>query len=219
LAEVTLLRGNPQPEAAIEPDGFLYMPRGSEQVVTDWAALAPSEHIAQFYQDDEELLDTLTAFVAEGVKAGESTIVIATPEHLRALRHRLLEVDVDMMRAMFEDRYIAFEAHVGLTGFMVNDLPDEKLFGEFARSLLRRASVQNRKVRAFGEMVALLWARGNREATVRLEQFWERFCNTHAIAVLCSYPSAGFLNSQIGDTSGVSDDAVAQIRAAHTRII
>jgi hypothetical protein len=218
LGEVTLLRGNPQLKAAIEANGFLYMLRGSEQVATDWAALAPSEHIAQFYRDDEELLDTLTAFVAEGVKAGESTIVIATPEHLRALRHRLLEIDVDMMRALFEDRYIAIEAHVALTSFMVNDLPDEKLLGEFARTLLRRASVQNRKVRAFGEIVALLWARGNHEATVRLEQLWERFCSTHAIAVLCSYPLAAFRDHP-PHPSGDSEHAVAQLRAAHTRII
>jgi hypothetical protein len=194
------------------------MLRGAEQstmATMDWAALAPSEHIVQFYRDDEELLDTLTAFVGEGVKSGESIVLIATQEHLRALRHRLVEVETDLMRALFEDRYIAIDANVALTSFMVNDLPDETLFGEFARNLLRRASVHNRKVRGFGEMVALLWARGNREATVRLEQMWEYFCNTHAIALLCSYPMAAFPDIQAGD----SEDAVAQIHAAHTRII
>jgi hypothetical protein len=181
----------------------------------DWAALAPSDHIVQFYQGDRELLDTLTAFVGEGVKAGESVVLIATQEHLRGLRHRLVEVETDLMRALFEDRYIAIDANVALTSFMVNDLPDETLFGEFARNLLRRASVQNRKVRGFGEMVALLWARGNREATVRLEQLWERFCDTHAVALLCSYPMTAFPALHAGD----SEDAVAQIHAAHTRII
>jgi hypothetical protein len=204
------------------------MLRGAEQqtmATMDWAALAPSEHIVQFYQDDRELLDTLTAFVGEGVKAGESLVVIATPEHLRALRHRLVDIDADMMRAMFEDRYIAIDANVALTSFMVNDLPDETLFGEFARNLLRRASVQNRKVRGFGEMVALLWARGNREATVRLEQMWERFCDTHAIAVLCSYPIAAFpaIHTNVSLAGESSDDsssaAVSRIRAAHTRVI
>jgi hypothetical protein len=188
----------------------------------DWSALAPSEHIAQFYQDDEELLDTLTAFVGDGIKGGESTIVIATPEHLRALRHRLVDLEADMMRALFEDRYIALEVNVALTSFMVNDQPDEKLFGEFARSLLRRASAQDRKVRAYGEMVSLLWARGNREATVHLEQLWERFCMTHAIALLCSYPIASFPAFHAGadDAAGnASLGAVSRIRAAHTRVI
>jgi hypothetical protein len=196
------------------------MLRGAEQIVMDWAALAPSEHIAQFYRDEEELLDTLTAFVGEGVKSGESTIVIATPEHLRALRHRLVDFNADMMRALFEDRYIAIEANVGLTSFMVNDFPDETLFGDFARNLLRRAPVQSRKVRAFGEMVALLWARGNHEATVRLEQLWERFSQTHEISILCSYPASAFPAIHAGDLlGGDSGDVVAQIRAAHTRVI
>jgi hypothetical protein len=181
----------------------------------DWGALAPSEHIAQFYQNEEELLDTLTAFVGKGVKSGESTIVIATQEHLRALRRQLLEFDADMTRALLEDRYIAIDANVALTSFMVNDLPDETLFAEFARNLLRRASVQSRKVRAFGEMVALLWARGNHEATVRLEQLWERFSQTHEISILCSYPLSAFPAEGAADSSA----AVSQIRAAHTRVI
>jgi hypothetical protein len=44
----------------------------------------------------------------------------------------------------------------------------------------------------FGEMVALLWARGQAAATVRLEHLWQQFCKEHAFSVFCAYPKAGF---------------------------
>ena len=177
--------------------------------------VAPSEHILQFYSSENDLLDTLSAYISEGLNGGESAIVIATPEHLRALRYRLEGTDVDLIRAMFEDRYITLEASVALTSFLVDDIPDERLFGEMARTLLRRASVSNRRVRAFGEMVALLWARGNRAATVRLEQLWDKFCRNHGVKVLCSYPKAAFPDSMPSSARM----AEAEIRAAHGLMI
>jgi MEDS: MEthanogen/methylotroph, DcmR Sensory domain len=174
--------------------------------------LAPSQHILQFYSSEDELLETLSTYVSDGLSLGESAIVIATPEHLRALRYRLEDTDTDLMRAMFEDRYITLEASVALTSFMVDDVPDERMFGEMARSLLRRASANDRRVRAFGEMVALLWAQGKREATVRLEKLWEDFCRAHAITLLCSYPKAAFADG----VARRDRQAEAEIRAAHT---
>src|ERR1700744_1261275 len=102
------------------------MTRGEGQAKEkfDWAAVEPSEHIAHFYEDDDELLDALSAFIGEGLKAGDGAIVIATPMHLRALRQRLDGLEAYLIRAMFEDRYIALDASVALTSFMVNDLPD-----------------------------------------------------------------------------------------------
>jgi hypothetical protein len=40
---------------------------------------------------------------------------------------------------------------------MVKDWPDEKLFASLVDYLIKRASKMGRRVRAFGEMVALLW--------------------------------------------------------------
>jgi hypothetical protein len=193
------------------------MTRGAGQETTkfDWAAVAPSEHIVHFYEDDDQLIDGLSSFIGEGLKAGEGAIVIATPMHLRALRQRLEGLEAYLIRAMFEDRYIALDANVALTTFMVNGLPDEHLFVEMARSLLHRAGAHGRSVRGFGEMVALLWAQGNHEATIQLEQMWSRFCSAHAISVLCGYPRSLFP----ARPAGTVRRSLADIRAAHTQIL
>jgi hypothetical protein len=165
---------------------------GENEVRTAGQAVSRSEHFVQFYSKDEELLDALTSFIGGGLNTGESAIVIATPEHLRGLRQRLEQASVDLMRAMLEDRYIPLDASVALTSFMVNGWPDDQLFAEFTANILRRASIQNRRVRAFGEMMALLWEQGLKAATVHLESLWNQACERHTFSLLCAYPADVF---------------------------
>jgi len=176
-----------------------------------WGEIAPSEHIAQFYDHDGVLLDTLTGFVSGGLNRGESTVIIATPEHLRALETRLLDSHVDLVGALMEDRYIALDAEATLARFMVNGWPDEERFDRLIHQLLGRATVKNRRVRAFGEMVALLWARGDVAATVRLEHLWQQFCVSRPFSLFCAYPKAGFTKNP--------QKSLDEICAAHSRVI
>jgi hypothetical protein len=176
-----------------------------------WGELAPCEHIAQVYSTDQVLVDGLTTFVSEGLKRGESTVVIATPDHLRSLWQNLVDCKIDVMRAMAQDRYIALDASVALSTFMVGDWPDDERFAALVDGLLRRASAGNRKVRAFGEMVALLWAKGHWEATVHLERLWHQLCQKRSFCLFCAYPRPGFTKAP--------SESVAEICAAHTRVI
>jgi hypothetical protein len=176
-----------------------------------WGEIAPCEHLAQFYENDGVLLDTLTGFVGGGLNAGESTIVIATPQHLQSLEQRLLDADVDLVSAILEDRFIALDAETALTRFMVRHWPDDELFGDLVNRLILRASVRNRRVRAFGEMVALLWARGDVAATVRLEHLWQQICQSRSFPIFCAYPKAGFTRDP--------EKSLDEICAAHTRVI
>lgn len=176
-----------------------------------WGEIAPCEHIAQFYASDGDLIQALTGFVANGLNTGEGAIVIATPEHLRALNRRLDEQGVDLQSAVVEDRYITLDAETALGSFMVKNWPDDQLFAEMVTRLLRRAGAGGRRVRAFGEMVALLWARGEAAATVRLEHLWNQFCRSYGFSLMCSYPKAGFTKDP--------GKSLAEICAAHSQIV
>lgn len=173
--------------------------------------IAPGEHIAQFYADDSVLLEALTAFAAGGLTAGDSIIVIATREHLRALRERLVSARVDLANAIIQDRYITLNAETALSAFMLQGWPDEALFRCLISHLLERAAANSRRVRAFGEMVALLWAQGCTAATVRLEQLWNQFCEESRLSLFCAYPSAGFDQD--------ASRSLAEICAVHSRVI
>jgi hypothetical protein len=57
-------------------------------------------------------------------------------------------------------KYIPLDAREVLSKFMVNDWPDENLFNQVINEVIVKAKGNNRNVRAFGEMVAILWAKG-----------------------------------------------------------
>jgi hypothetical protein len=49
------------------------------------------------------------------------------------------------------------------------DVADDELFFQLVADILARATKNGRKVRAFGEMVTVMWAKGFYGAAVRLE--------------------------------------------------
>lgn len=176
-----------------------------------WGEIAPSDHIAHFYEDEESFLLTLAGFIAEALNKEESAIVIATPRHLAGLEQRLEKCQLDLAGALLDERYIALDAETTLAGFMRRDWPDDQLFEEMIGNLIRRASKKGRGVRAFGEMVALLWGKGQREATIRLEYLWNSFCQNYGFSLLCSYPKAGFTKDP--------QQSIAEICGHHSRYL
>jgi hypothetical protein len=184
---------------------------GVREKTSFWGEIAPCEHMVQMYTQDSVFLDTLCGFVADGVRCGDGVIVIATAAHLSALEARLAGTGVDLAAARGRDQYIALDAELTLSRFIVNGWPDEEIFDPLVTGLIARAGRGGRRVRAFGEMVAILWAQGHAGATVRLEFLWHALCRREAFSLLCAYPRTGF-------TQDVTA-SVREICAAHSRVI
>jgi hypothetical protein len=176
-----------------------------------WGEISPCEHLVQFYEADNVFLDTLEGFVGGGLRSGEGVIVIATPGHLQVLSERLRASGIDVDRALRHDQYIPLDAEESLARFMTNGWPDDEQFFGFVRGLLERARTRHPKVRAFGEMVALMWARGEHGATVRLEHLWHQLCSTDGFSLLCAYPRAGLTED--------ASSSISEICAAHSRVV
>src|SRR5262249_8855141 len=132
-----------------------------------------SEHVVQFYESDAFLAEVVSRFVVEGLAAGEAVVVIATGAHRRDVEQRLRARGVDPAAAGREARYVALDAAETLARFMIDARPDPVRFDEVLSAPILRASAGGgRRVRAFGEMVALLGAQGNFEGAIRLEALW-----------------------------------------------
>jgi len=160
--------------------------------VVFWGELSPCQHLVQIYERDAVFLDSLEGFVSGGLRADEAIIVIATPEHRRALEDRLANRGIGLTLARKQGRYIDLDAEETLSAFMVSGWPDPDLFSEVVTGLITRASASGRPVRAFGEMVALLWGRGDSGATIRLEHLWNTLCLAQGFTLFCAYPRSGF---------------------------
>jgi hypothetical protein len=165
----------------------------------------------QIYSDTGAFIDSLVGFVASGIRTGESVLFIATAPHRLAIEMRLKERGIDVDRTRASDRYIDLDAADVLAEFMVDGWPDDELFAATIRRLLDIARRDGRRVRAFGEMVAILWARGEHAATVRLEHLWHNLCHSDGFSLYCAYPRVGFTRD--------AETSIAEICAAHSRVI
>lgn len=176
-----------------------------------WAEIAPSDHVIQIYENDVVFLDALAGFIGGGINANECVIVIATSTHLKELDKRLNSYGIRVDTLVEDDRYIPLDADETLSKFMVNGWPDEDLFIKTFSSIIERGNNKNRRIRAFGEMVAILWARGLNDATVQLEQLWNKFCSKNQFCLFCAYPKSGFIRD--------NNESINRICSCHTKMI
>ena len=176
-----------------------------------WGEIFPTEHLVQIYEEDDRFMDTLEGFIKGGLQGDDGVIVIAMPAHVAALETRLKVSGLDLEAAQAQDRYISLQAEQVLGRFMVNGSPDDKLFSAVITDLVKRARGNGRNVRAFGEMVALLWERGEEAATIRLEHLWHDLCRAESFSLFCAYPRAGFTRNRA--------EAISEICAVHSKVI
>lgn len=177
-----------------------------------WGEIAPTDHVVQIYENEEIILDSLEGFVTSGLKAGDSVIIIASEKHIIALSSRLLKKKFDVDALQADHSYIPVNANDALAKFMVNGWPDEVKFTAMVKDLIGKArGTTNRNVRAYGEMVAILWENGHNGATVQLEHLWNKFCEKEAFCLFCAYPKSGFTQD--------TNDSIQHICSAHTKMI
>src|ERR1700755_1434322 len=93
-----------------------------------WGEIAPCDHVVQIYENDGIFLDALAGFVGGGINCGDGVIIIATRGHLDALERRLLSYGVHIDTLVAEGLYVALDAELVLSKFMVDGWPDERLF-------------------------------------------------------------------------------------------
>ncbi len=166
-------------------------------------------HQLHFYDTDEAYLSSLVSYFKEGLEAGEQCIVVATQPHLLALKNGLknLGLNVEMSEAM--GHYIELDAEQTLSHFMLNGMPDEKSFMQVIGCMIPH--IATRPIRAFGEMVALLWQAGNPEGAMALEKLWNDLGRMRQFQLLCAYPNYLF-------QSGQSASEKSQITEKHSSL-
>jgi signal transduction histidine kinase len=174
--------------------------------------IAVNGHAVQFYEHESYLLDSLTDYIGSALSATGAGIVIATPPHRDGVAQRLTALGLDVVGAGAQGRYVALDARDTLTLLMVDGWPDPARFDDTIGTLMSKTRERAPQIHAFGEMVALLWAEGNREAALRLEELWNELGTRMPFSLLCAYPIEAF-----HDTSHAKP--FADMSATHTQVI
>lgn len=152
----------------------------TKNIKSNWYASPGHGHAVQFYPDSKTLIANLREYVSTGLESGATCIVIATKQHLSMLGE-------------FDGRYVTLDAHKALDSFMLDDLPNKELFNKNIGGLVSEAIARHgRPLRAYGEMVAILWKQGNKEAVLQLEQLWNELAKEYEFSLYCAYPVLHF---------------------------
>lgn len=158
----------------------------------DWAQIGETEHSVQFYENDRFLVELVSDYAASALVAGDCAVLIARGEICAAVEEELLSRGLEIKGPKSHHRLVLLDARQTMSGFIVDESPEPRLFEREIGAVIDRAAASGRRVRAFGEMVALLWQDGNRQAAIKLESLWNRLATARSFSLLCAYPMAGF---------------------------
>lgn len=154
------------------------------------------QHEVQFYFDDRFLVQSLAEYVGRALDAGSSAIIVATKAHRESLTKELERAGINWSATADQGRFVSLDAAETLSQFLVNQSPDEILFREVIGGAISAAAAaarsQENPVVVFGEMVTLLWKRGDASSALRLEQLWNQLFDAHYFRLRCAYPLASF---------------------------
>jgi anti-sigma regulatory factor (Ser/Thr protein kinase) len=142
-------------------------------------AVGVGEHVVQFYESDAELVARAGEYLREGARRGAVLVVIATEAHRDAFAAHLGGVG----------ELVQFDAASTLAGCMDGRRIDRDGFFAVVGGVVRAAAAYGRAVRAYGEMVALLWDVGDIEAAIELEALWNELAAEIPFSLYCAYRS------------------------------
>jgi len=153
-------------------------------------AQEPRDHLVQFYACDDDLTAAVAPSVGAALAGHETAIVIATPAHRAAFWRACVAAGHDLAADVAEGRLLMLDAAETMAGFIADGRPEPFAFDRVVGGLVHRATGSGRPVRAYGEMVALLWDAGNIPAAVELEGLWNDLRREVEFTLLCAYPTS-----------------------------
>ena len=155
-------------------------------------------HDVEFYSDDAAFVVGFAHFIEGALEAGNAVVAVTTESHKQGLFHKLQERGVDVDAAVQQGQYVPLDVVETLSMFMVNHLPDPARFFGIAGDLIeaaKRARV-TRRVAICGECSSILWAQGNADAAIQVEQLCNRLAKRYEMDILCGFSLSSFYGEE-----------------------
>jgi len=179
------------------------------------------EHVVQFYDHDGDLARAVGDYLSLAVSHGDVAVVIATEPHRREFEAVMNASGIDTDRARRNGSVVWLDARATLDRFVHDGQVDADVFNSAVGGLLREVAASGCSVRAYGEMVALLWDDGDVLAAIELEKLWNALARELRFSLWCAYHTQSVAGEEHADAlnevcqlhSAVVDDATARFRA------
>jgi len=191
-------------------DGFVSAAARAGNAVTNRRA-SGHFHAVQFYESDDSLITIVARFLADGFRQSQPGVVIATPEHCVAIEESLAAYQLDARRMKQLGDLVVLDAREVLGTIMADGMPHAPSFKHVLGSTFAEVARihPERTIRAYGEMVDVLWKDGMTAAAIRLETLWNELAKSYDFKLLCGYSMGNFYK----------DAAVGEITRQHSHLL
>jgi anti-sigma regulatory factor (Ser/Thr protein kinase) len=179
-------------------------------------SLEPHAHAVSVYVQDQEVVDELARFIADGVLQNGRAVVVATPQHRTALVETLRAMGLDPDEPPVAGHLVLLDAKQTLASFTIPSGFDRDRFLARVGQVVIDAGADGAPVRVFGEMVGLLWEAGDVQGAIALEAMWNDLIPQVGFDLMCAYPAALIETSSLVDVRAVCDQHTSVRAPEHT---
>ncbi len=172
---------------------------------------ASSSHTVRLFDRLDSVAQHVSAFVAEGLRAGDTVLIVASTEHWLATLERLSRSGAPTVQAISSGQLTVLDASALLRRFASHGVVDSASFDEHVGTLIHQLHALGAPLRVYGEMVNLLAGEGAFAEAERLEHAWNRLMAEVPVNLLCGYSAVHFGN-------GRSDESLRRICLAHDHV-
>jgi hypothetical protein len=152
-------------------------------------------HAVHFYSDESRLCLSVADFLADGLAASQPVVVIATAEHRKLIVAQLALRRFDVEALQKSGDLVMLDARKTLSRFFADGRLDAGRFRSVVGEAIDKVCAGRPAgcvVRAYGEMVDVLWRDGKCQEAIELEIMWNDLARTHAFSLLCGYAMGSF---------------------------
>ena len=130
-------------------------------------------------------MESVCDFATTGLELGDSVLLAVTNKHAARIRRELLQrgYKAGLAETTFLDAEDLAKELLGARG--VRAAAYERLIVSEVAALAARA--KTRRVRAFGEIVDVLWKQGREDDALALERRWHETSAAQPLRLLCGY--------------------------------
>ena len=111
---------------------------------------------------------------------------------MNALNRRLSERKLDVVAAITTGHYVPLSAEATLADIKVDGRISPDRVRDVIGNTLLQTRITGRRLRVFGELVALLCAEGDIQGAIELENLWNEFKVVQPFSLYCAYRLNGF---------------------------
>lgn len=156
------------------------------------------QHDIFFCSDEATIVEHIAGFISAALRKGNPAVVWATQVRRESLTRELQALYIDVERAVQDGMLMLSD---------ISDPPDRssQVLVQL-KSAASQMGYRDCRVAVCGERAGNLWAQGQTDEALRVEQLWNDLAKSHSLDILCLYPMPE------------NDTALESIRAEHTRV-